>query len=67
MQVPNKVKKLVLGWLSHIVFLQFHNEHQEMEGRQGKGDIKVTEKKETLKNKLKVSRNKNDMMHTFSS
>ena len=26
LQVPDKVKKLVLGWLSHIVFLHFSNE-----------------------------------------
>ena len=26
LQVPDKVKKLVLGWLSHIVFLHFSND-----------------------------------------
>ena len=29
LQVPDKVKKLVLGWLSHIVFLHFSNEVEQ--------------------------------------
>ena len=29
LQVPDKVKKLVLGWLSHIIFLYFSNEVEQ--------------------------------------
>ena len=29
LQVPDKVKKLVLGWLSHIVFLHFSNDVEQ--------------------------------------
>ena len=34
LQVPDKMKKLVLGWLSHIVFLHFSNEVEEQPDQQ---------------------------------
>ena len=47
-QVPDKVKKLVLGWLSHIVFLHFsndveHPEHQNQNGTRKQSKVKPTQ------------------------
>ena len=46
-QVPDKVKKLVLGWLSHIVFLHFSNDVEHPENQNQNGTSKQSKVKPT--------------------